>query len=70
MENLITDVNQYLRNNKVKNQGDACFLVVTHSLLQQGLYRGFNYYKDGVIGDKVIPILAGSSENFEYLQVL
>lgn len=71
---LLIDVNDYLRNNKIKNEDDPVFLVIMHSLLRQHLYMGFNYYKDKVITfedghSEVIRVLAGSSTDFEYLQL-
>lgn len=70
MQNMIDMVNTYLRRNGIKDEGNDLFLVVTHNLLQQGLYRGFNYYKDKEIGGDIYPVLAGSDVNFEYLQIL
>ncbi len=71
---LLIDVNDYLRNNKIKDQGDPVFLVITHSLLRQHLYMGFNYYKDQVFTfedghSETIRVLAGSDTDFEYLQI-
>ena len=70
MQNFINQVNDYLRKNRIKNEGNDVFLITTHNLLQQNLYKGFNYYKDKKIGDVTLPILAGSSTDFEYLQIL
>lgn len=72
---LLKDVNEYLRNNHIKDQGDPVFLVITHSLLRQHLYLGFNYYKDQTFtyedGSNItMPVLAGSDTDFEYLQIL
>lgn len=69
IQNLVDEVNCYLRRNKIKDESDPAFLVTMHSLLEQKIYHGFNYYKDGVVGDKVMPVLAGSATNFEYLQL-
>ena len=69
IQRLIKDVNHYLRHNHIKDEGDPVFLVTMHSLLQQRIYQGFNYYKDKVIGGNTVSVLAGSSENFEYLQL-
>ena len=71
LQNMINQVNDYLRSNRVKEEGNDVFLIITHNLLQQGLYQGFNYFKDAKIGDMVIPVLAGTSDpdKFEYLQI-
>ena len=45
MENLIERANNYLRLNHINTQDDGVFLVITNSLLQDGLYKGFNWYK-------------------------
>lgn len=69
LDTLVKDVNVYLRKNKIKNEDDPVFQVVMWSLLEQHLYQGFNYFKDAKIGDDVIPVLAGSSVHFDYLQL-
>lgn len=69
LQMVIDETNKYLRNNKIKDQSNPAFSVVQHSLLEMGTYQGFNYFNDRKIGDKVIPILAGSSVNFEFLQI-
>lgn len=71
---LLVDVNYYLRANKIKDEGDPVFLVITHSLIRQHLYMGFNYYKDKTFTfedghTETHPVLAGSSTDFEYLQI-
>lgn len=72
MDVLISDINSYLKNNRIKSEANPAFLVVQHSLLQQGLYRGFNYFKDKKLADgHIISVLAGTDdpEKFDYLQL-
>ena len=71
IEQLIQDVNCYLRNNKIKDEGDPAFCVTQWSLIDQGIYQGFNYFKDeyNEAGTKKRIVLAGSSTDFEYLQL-
>ena len=69
LNQLVEHANLYLRKNKIKNEDDPVFQVVMWSLLEQHLYRGFNYYKLMTIGEDEIPVLAGSSTDFEFLQL-
>lgn len=72
MEILIDDINMYLRRNYIKAESNPAFLIVQHSLLEQGLYRGFNYFKDKKLEDgTIISVLAGSSDpsEFDYIQL-
>lgn len=69
LESVIKATNEYLRANKIKDEGDPAFNVLHFSLLQMGTYKGFNYFKDLKIGDTVVPVCAGSSTDFEYLQL-
>lgn len=70
MQTVVDETNRYLRNAQIKDEGDPTFHTVMFALLETGTYRGFNYYKDMQIGDEVVPVLAGSCTNFEYLQLL
>jgi hypothetical protein len=69
MQKLIDDVNFYLRRNNIKDESDPAFQVVMWSLLEQHLYQGFNYFKLKKIGNDEFPVLAGSSTDFEFLQL-
>lgn len=69
LQTVIDTTNAYLRNNRIKDEADPAFHMVTWSLLQTKTYKGFNYYKDKQIGDEVIPVLAGSCTDFDYLQI-
>ena len=72
MDVLVQDVNRYLKNNRIKDEANPAFHIVSHSLLFQGLYRGFNYYKDKTLEDgTTISVLAGTSDpdKYDYLQL-
>jgi len=72
LEYLIDDVNIYLKNNGIKNEANPVFLIVQHNLIQQGLYKGFNYFKRKEFDDgTVLSVLAGTSDpdKFDYLQL-
>jgi hypothetical protein len=44
IESLISEVNDYLKLNHIKETSDPVFLVVTNNLIHQKLYHGFNLY--------------------------
>lgn len=76
LQTVVDKTNEYLRKNKIKDQGDSAFMVVQWALLETKTYHGFNYFKeieatswDGI--KRTIPILAGTSdpEKFDYLQL-
>ena len=69
MTQMIGYVNEYLRRNNIKNEDDPVFQVTMWSLLDQRLYQGFNYFKLKQIGDKTVSVLAGSSTDFDFLQL-
>ncbi len=77
LQTVVDKTNEYLRNNKIKDEGDSAFMVVMWALLETKTYHGFNYYKDMEVGNwwdgekRTIPILAGTSdpEKFDYLQL-
>ena len=41
---IIETVNEYLKNNHIKDTLDPTFTTLTFALLQAKTYRGFNYY--------------------------
>lgn len=76
LQTVVDKTNEYLRNNKIKDQGDSAFMVVQWALLETHTYQGFNYYKeiettswDGI--KRKMPILACTDdpEKFDYLQL-
>ena len=72
LQTVVDKTNEYLRNNKIKDEGDPAFMVVNWALLDTHTYHGFNMYKDKELADgTVISVLAGTSdpEKFDYLQL-
>lgn len=69
LQQVVDTTNYYLRRNGIKDEADPAFHIVMCSLLQTKTYKGFNYFKDKQIGDEVIPVLAGSDTDFDYLQL-
>lgn len=41
---IVDSVNEYLRNNHVKSQGDPVFVVMSHALIKAKCYQGFNFF--------------------------
>ena len=67
VEKMVVIFNNYLKANKVIDMSDAAFSVFTHSLLELGIYKGFNYYyeKDytDIMGNKSkIEVLCGTGD--------
>lgn len=73
LQAVVDKTNEYLRNNKIKDEGNSAFLVVQWALLDTNTYRGFNMYKDKELADgTIISVLAGTDDpnKFDYLQLL
>lgn len=73
IEVLIDDVNYYLRANKITDQYDAVASVVMNSLLQQKLYKGFNWFKNrpytNVLGQTELIVVVCTEEEAEFIQI-
>ena len=73
VQEMINEVNAYLRFRKVKSASDTLFVFATSYLLKKKMYEGYNFYKDMTMpdGETIVPILAGSckEDEFEYLQI-
>lgn len=65
---MLKSVNTYLRCNNIKDEGDPVFLVVTHSLLQQGVYYGYNLCSVKTIGSMECVVPDGKEGQF--LQII
>lgn len=61
IENLIAEVNDYLKLNHIKETSNPVFLVVTNNLIHQKLYHGYNLYN-------VNGCLSGG-RNADYIQI-
>lgn len=72
LQTVVDKTNEYLKNNRIKDEGDSAFMVVCWALLETKTYRGFNMFKDKVLSDgTVISVHAGTDdpEKFDYLQL-
>lgn len=76
LQTVVDKTNEYLRKNKIKDQGNSAFMVVQWALLETHTYQGFNMYKDVKVKswdgiERTMSILAGTSdpEKFDYLQL-
>lgn len=59
---IVDNVNNYLRNNHIKSQGDPVFVVTSHALINANVYQGFNYFTaDGFLS-------GGDNEKFDHLE--
>ena len=43
-ETIIETVNEYLKNNHIKDISDPAFSTLTHALIRAKTYRGYNLY--------------------------
>lgn len=59
---IINSVNEYLRNNHIKTQGDPVFVVIADALINANVYRGYNYFTaEGFLS-------GGDNEKFDHLE--
>lgn len=59
---IVYSVNEYLRNNHVKSQGDPVFVVMSHALINANVYQGFDYFTaEGFL-------FSGDNEKFDHLE--
>ena len=67
---LVHEANLTLRNLKVRNEDDTLFTFICNYLSARHMYHGFNYYNMGKdFNGNPYPVLAGSSTNYEFLQI-
>lgn len=76
LQTVVDKVNEYLRNNHIKDEGNEVFSVVQWALLDTETYRGFNHFKEIEITDldgntQKLSVCAGTDdpEKFDYLQL-
>ena len=55
-EKIIETVNAYLKSNKVTSEHDPVFLVMSHALLENNIYKGWNSYRTN---DQGLQVLSG-----------
>lgn len=65
----VDNTNRYLRINGIKDERNPAFMVMMYTLMDVNSYKGFNYFNDREIGDETVSVLAGSSTDFDYLQL-
>lgn len=59
---IVDSVNEYLRNNHIKSQGNPVFVVMSHALINANVYQGFNYFTtEGFLS-------GGDNEKFNHLE--
>lgn len=63
VKTMVEEVNDYLRRNHVKDEGDEKFVIMQWLLLRAHCYHGFNYFTvDGRLS-------AGRTEKFDHLEL-
>lgn len=59
---IVDSVNEYLRNNHVKSQGNPVFVIMSHALINANVYQGYNYFTaEGYLS-------GGNNEKFDHLE--
>lgn len=69
-EKMIGAVNEYLRNNNIKNQNDCVFVTFSYALLEAGVYGGYSYCKRKTLGGQEVLVPMLNQENSDCLQFL
>ena len=60
---MVETINDYMRNNHIKNENDAQFNLMGYLLLRADAYHGFNYFTaDGRLS-------GGDNEKFDHLEL-
>lgn len=69
IQNLLNEVNTTLKAMKHDGEHSSLHIFMCHYLIQHKCYRGYNFYKDKFINGEVIPVLAGSATDYDYIQI-
>lgn len=73
VEDMLEQVNEYLRFHKIKEEYNDLFAFMCDYLLQKNMYRGFNFYYTANYNGVDYPVLAGKQRydngEWEYLQI-
>jgi hypothetical protein len=70
VDKLVHDTNLVLCRKKIHDEGDSLFVFMCSYLLSKHMYNGFNYYNMGTdYNGNPRPVLAGSSTDYEFLQI-
>ena len=67
---MLHEANLTLRQMKIHDESDSLFMFICNYLMAHHMYHGFNYYNMGKdFNGNPYPVLAGSSTNYEFLQI-
>ena len=67
---MLHEANLTLRHLKIRDEGDSLFVFICNYLTTHHMYHGFNYYNMGKdYNGNPYPVLAGSSTDYEFLQI-
>lgn len=66
---LVNKVNENLKALGKQGENSHLHVFITSYLMQKNMYEGWNFYKDKCVNGKIIPILAGSATDFDYIQM-
>ena len=66
---LVNQINKYLKTMGKQGENSDLHAFISSYLLNKNMYHGWNYYKDKCVNGKIIPVLAGSATDFDYIQM-
>ena len=62
-------INKTLKTMGKQGENSDLHAFISSYLLNKNMYHGWNYYKDKCVNGKIIPVLAGSATDFDYIQM-
>lgn len=66
---LIIKVNKTLKTMGKRGENSELHVFITSYLKDKKMYQGWNFYKDKSVNGKIIPTLAWSATDFDYIQI-
>lgn len=67
---LITKVNEHLREENIKNETNDLFSFLQYYLIKKDMYRGYNFYNRMTTDTgEEYACLSGSCTNYDFLQI-
>ena len=66
---LVNQINKTLKTMGKQGEHSDLHAFITSYLLNKNMYHGWNFYKDQCVNGKIIPVLAGSATDFDYIQM-
>lgn len=66
---LVNQINKTLKTMGKQGENSDLHIFITSYLLNKNMYHGWNFYKDKFVNGKIIPVLAGSATDFDYIQM-